>query len=499
MTASPRQLWARYPAGINAGLVIWACSAVVATLGAAMLLVSIVGAVRDGGGWPVYVATGLGSLLPAGLLLVVARPPGSSVVIRARDVFVTVTAAWTVAALVAAIPIEVAGHARSYTAAVFEAMSGFTTTGATVFDSIEPLPDSVLLWRSLIQWLGGIGIIVLLVGIAPALGIGSTRALFAELSGPTKERYTPRISQTARALVRIYLVLTVANVAAYIATGMTTFDAVCHAMTTISTGGFSTHTASLAHFGDSTQLAAIVFMILGGINFGIFILISMSRRPTRMQRLETIWYLIALAAFTLVIVSTLVFSDDARGWSALLDSAFTVVSIVTTTGYVTADFDAWNETARTVLLCVMFVGGSAGSTVGGIKIVRWMMLGAAVRAELRRLMHPSAIVRVRLGDRHFSDRDVLTLTSFVIAYLVVFVTAAVGVAAVSDLDLISAISASAASITLVGPGLGQVGASESYSAVSDPGMAILAFTMLLGRLEVFTVLALLTPAFWRRR
>jgi trk system potassium uptake protein TrkH len=358
----------------------------------------------------------------------------------------------------------------------------------------------VLLWRSVTQWLGGIGIVVLLVGIAPALGVGSTRALFAEVSGPTKERYTPRIADTARALVRIYVVLTAACFAAYVVTGMLPFDAANHAMTTVSTGGFSTHTSSLGFYEQAgTRMVSILFMLLGGVNFGLFIVLSMRRKPTLTQRYEFTWYLIALGAFSAIVAATLIGFDDGAFGESLLDSAFTVTSIITTTGYVTADFDTWNQTARTIVLAIMFVGGSAGSTVGGIKIFRWMMLGVSIRAELRRLMHPSAVISVRLGERHFTDRDLLTLMSFMVSYVMVFVTSAILVAAVSSLDLVSAISAAASSLTLVGPGLGMVGASESYSAISDRGLAVLTATMLLGRLEVFTVLALLTPAFWRRR
>ena len=500
MKADLRQLWTRHPLGLNAGIVIWAVSAVTAIVSVAMLIVAFVGFLRDGAGWPTFVATGLAGAIPGIAMLYLARPPGANTIIRARDVFLTVTACWVVATLLGAVPTLVAGEARSYVAAVFETMSGYTTTGATTFDAIEPLPDSVLLWRSVTQWLGGIGIVVLLVGIAPALGVGSTRALFAEVSGPTKERYTPRIADPARALVRIYVVLSIACALAYVVTGMTLWDAVNHAMTTISTGGFSTHTASLGYYEQpSTRLVSIIFMILGGVNFGLFILLSMRRPIPKGSKYEFNWYIAVLVAFTLIVASTLVKFDDAGGASALLDAGFTVTSVITTTGYTTVDFDLWNETARTIILAIMFVGGSAGSTVGGIKIFRWMMLGVSIRAELRRLMHPSAVVRVRIGDRHITDRDVLTLMSFVMAFLLVFVTSAVAVAAVGNVDMVSSISAAASSLTLVGPGLGTVGASESYSAISDKGMAILTVTMLLGRLEVFTVLALLTPAFWRRR
>lgn len=500
MTLDARQLWRWHPAGLNVGLLTFALAAVAAALGLAMLVAALVGMLRDGRDWQAFSVVGLAALIPAAGVLAAARPPASAPIIRARDVFLTVTASWTFAALLSALPIWIEGEARSYVAAVFEAMSGFTTTGSTVFDEIEPLPDALVLWRSLIQWLGGIGIVVLLVGIAPALGVGSTRALFAEVSGPLKERYTPRIADTARALVRIYLVLSAACMASYMATGMGVWHSLNHTMTTISTGGFSTHTISFGFYDSpGPRLVAILFMFLGGVNFGLFILLSMRRRASLVMKYELWWYAIAAAAFTVVVAATLVgFDGDAPG-TALLDAAFNVVSVLTTTGYITADFDDWNETARTMMLGIMFVGGCAGSTVGGIKIVRWMMLGVSIRAELRRLMHPSAVVSVRLGDRHFADRDILTLMSFVVAYFLVFVLGAVGVAAVSELDLVSAVSASAASITLVGPGLGMVGAVESYSVVSDPGLAILTATMLLGRLEVFTVLALLTPAFWRRR
>lgn len=499
MRIDVRQIWSRHPGGINLGLLTYAIAAVTAALGMSMLLAAVAGALRDGRGIQGFVIVGAGVVVPAALILVLARPPRITPVIRARDVFLTVTACWTVAALLSALPIWIEGGARSYVAAVFEAMSGYTTTGSTIFDAIEPLPDSVLLWRSLTQWLGGIGIVVLLVGIAPALGMGSSRALFAEVSGPLKERYTPRIAETARALVRIYVVLSLACTVSYVAVGMTIWNAILHAMATVSTGGFSPHTASLGHYDPGPQLVAILFMFLGGVNFGLYILLSMRQRSSMGMRYEFWWYCAALVALTIVVTATLVGFDHQPSGRAVLDAAFAIVSIVTTTGFVTADFDTWNQTARTVLLPVMFVGGCAGSTVGGIKIIRWMMLGVSIRTELRRLMHPSAVVSVRLGDRHFADRDILTLMSFVMAYMFVFVASAIGVAATSSVDVVSALSASAASIALVGPGLGSVGASESYSVLSDTSLAILSATMLLGRLEIFTVLALLTPAFWRRR
>ena len=495
-----RRLWTRHPLGLNMGMFIWSLSAVTAIIGVAMLLVAFVGLLRDGTGWPVFVATGLAAAVPASALVYLVRPPGASTIVRARDVFLTVTGAWLVAAALGAVPLLFAGEARSYVAAVFEAMSGYTTTGATIFERIEPLPDSVLLWRSVTQWLGGIGIVVLLVGIAPALGAGSTRALFAEVTGPTKERYTPRIADTARALVRIYLVLSVACAVSYMITGMAPFDAVNHAMTTVSTGGFSTHTQSMGYYPQaSTRLVSMLFMFLGGVNFGLFILLSMRRRPTIGMRYEFWWYCVTLAAFIAAISATLVGIDEQSAGDAIMDASFSVMSILTTTGYATADFDLWNDTARTIVLGLMFVGGSAGSTVGGIKIYRWMMLGVSIRAELRRLMHPAAVISVRLGDRRLTDRDLLTLMSFIVTYALVFGITAIAVSVASSLDVVSAISAAASSLTLVGPGLGEVGASESYATVSDSGLAILAGAMLLGRLEVFTVLALLTPAFWRRR
>lgn len=500
MSTKLSRLWRRQPAGLNVGLVVFAVAGITTIIGVGMLLIAIFGYLRGGGGALTFAATGAACAVPGALVLNTGRGRAGHVVIRARDVFLTVTACWLVAALVSAVPLLLAGDARSYTAAVFEAMSGFTTTGSTIYDEVEPLPATVLLWRSTMQWLGGIGIVVLLVGIAPALGIGSVRALFAEVTGPVKERYTPRIADTARALVRIYLVLTAACMGSYVVTGMGAFDAVNHAMTTISTGGFSTRTASFGFYEQaSTRLVAIVFMFLGGVNFGLFILLSMRQRPTRSQRYELGWYVAALAAFSSIVAATLTGFDGERAPGALMDALFNVVSVVTTTGYITVDFDEWNHTARTLMLAFMFVGGSAGSTVGGVKIFRWMMLSASIRAELRRLMHPSAVIIVRVGDRRFTDRDMLTLMTFLSAYFLVFVASAIGVAAVSDLDVVSAVSASAASLALVGPALGQVGAAESYSVVSDAGLAILTLTMLLGRLEVFTVLALLTPAFWRRR
>lgn len=445
-------------------------------------------------------APGVALALAFGALFRATRPPSASYPVRPRDVFLAVTLAWNVAALLGTIPLVASGAYANFTATFFETMSAFTTTGATTLDEIEPLSAGVLLWRSVMQWLGGLGIVMLFVAIAPAVGTGATRVLFAEVGGPAKERITPRISDTARVLWTVYLVLTGSCLLAYWIAGMSAFDAVNHAMTTVATGGFSTRTASIGAFDSvAIELVSIVFMAAGGVSFALYWQLAVHRRITRLQLLEFLSYLAAVLVFAAIVATSLVSTETGSlDWSTVRDAMFAVVTVVTTTGYVTADFDEWTSAARVVILFTMFVGGCAGSTAGGIKIIRWMILGAALRSQERKMLHPSAVAVVRVGGRVFSERVVAMLLVFLVAYMLLFALGA-GVVAAGGADLTTAISASASSLNLIGPALGEAGAAESYGSISDTGLWMLALLMLMGRLEVFTVLVLIMPSFWRSR
>ncbi|MGH2945506.1 MAG: TrkH family potassium uptake protein, partial [Solirubrobacteraceae bacterium] len=420
-----------------------------------------------------------------------------SMPLRARDGFLAVTLAWLVAAMVGAVPYLLHGTFERPVDAFFESMSGFTTTGATLLDRIEPEPDAILLWRSMSQWLGGVGIVVLVVAIAPATGLASQRVFYAETSGVTADRLTPRIADTAKIIWGIYLALTALGFLAYLLAGMGAFDAVNHIFTTLATGGFSTRTASIAAFDSlAVELVAIVFMTLGGINFAFY---WRALRGGRLwpQLAEVRAYLVILVIATAAVTISLAVSDEGVGVSrALRDSGFAVVSLTTTTGYTTADFDQWHDFARLLLLALMFVGGCAGSTAGGMKVIRVVLLGKAAGQEVQRQLQPKAVQVLRVRGKVFSEEVRRGVLGFFMLYVTVFLAGTLVMAALG-LDSITAVSSVIATLNVIGPGLGEVGAAENYAAVPEGGRWFLSALMLIGRLEVFTVLVLLTPAFWR--
>jgi trk system potassium uptake protein TrkH len=420
-----------------------------------------------------------------------------SMPLRARDGFFAVTAAWVVAAAVGAIPFLLADTFDRPLDAFFESMSGFTTTGATLLAEIEPEPDAILLWRSITQWLGGVGIVVLVVAIAPATGLATQRVFYAETSGVTAERLTPRIADTAKIICGIYLALTAAGFLAYLVAGMAPFDAVNHIFTTLATGGFSTKTTSIAEFDSlAIELVAILFMTAGGVNFA-FYWRAMRGQGIWPQAAEVRLYLLILAASITAVTISLAVNDQAGGiWQNLREAAFSVTSIMTNTGYTTAEFDDFNDYARAHLLLVMFIGGCAGSTAGGLKVIRVLLLGKTAGQEVQRQLRPKAVQVLRTRGRVFSEEVRRGVLGFFYIYMTVAIVATLAMLA-SGLDIISAFSSVAATLNLVGPGLGEVGATDNYEAVSDGGRAILTAIMLTGRLEIFTVLVLLTPAFWR--
>ena len=418
---------------------------------------------------------------------------------RARDGFFAVTAAWLLAAVIGALPFLFAGTFSRTPGAFFESMSGFTTTGATLIGDIEAQPHAILLWRSLTQWIGGIGFIVLVVAVAPATGLVSQRFFYAETSGVTAERLTPRIADTAKIIWGIYLVLTTAGFLAYVLAGMSPFEAVNHIFTTVATGGFSTRGPSIADFDSlGIEIVAIVFMMLGGVNFAFYWRAIRGGDPAFPQLAEVRAYLVILAGASLAVAVSLLAAGDADGvGEALRSGSFTVVSITTTTGYTTADFDLWNDFARTALLALMFVGGCAGSTAGGLKVVRIMLLAQSAGQEIKRQLQPKSVQVLRIRRRVFSEEIRRNILGFFYIYMLVFAAATIALTA-AGLDIVSAASGAAATLNVIGPGLGVIGAVENYEAVPSAALWVLDACMLIGRLEVFTVLVLLVPAFWRR-
>lgn len=420
--------------------------------------------------------------------------------LRVRDGFFVVMLFWTVLSVVGAIPLAHSDGANmSITDAIFESMSGLTTTGATVITGIDNLPHAVLFYRQLLQWLGGMGIIVLAVAILPMLGVGGMQLYRAETPGPMKDsKLTPRITETAKALWYIYLGLTVLCALAYWAAGMTLFDAISHSFSTIAIGGFSTHDLSIGFFDSAIiEMVAIFFMLLAGMNFALhFLAWNAKSLRVYIEDSEVKAYLLLLAIIGLITVAYLhqhnIFTTMEQTW---VKGLFHVVSIGTTTGYSSVDYASWPSFLPVLLLLSSFIGGCAGSTGGGIKVIRFLLLIKQSMREIKQLVHPSAQIVVKIGRKVISDQVIRSVWGFFAAYVAAFVIMMLLLMAIG-IDQITAFSAVAACMNNLGPGLGAV--ANHYGDLADPAKWVLSFAMLLGRLEIFTILVLLSPTFWRR-
>ena len=415
-----------------------------------------------------------------------------------RDGFLVVVLSWLVVCAFGALPYVISGTIPRYTDAFFETMSGFTTTGATLLADLESLPRSVLFWRCLTQWLGGMGIVVLTVAILPRLGIGGLRLMRTEAPGPTLEKLTPRVAGTAKILWVVYLGLTVAEVTLLLAAGLPLFDALTHTFSTIATGGFSPRTASVGAYGSAfVDVVVTVFMLLAAVNFSLYFQ-AFRGRPGRLfgnLELRTFICIYVLAA-ALVTLSVTGAVYESLG-QALRFAAFQAASLLTGTGFTTANYDAWPNLARAVLLVVMFVGGCSGSTAGGIKVIRVATLFKQALNEFRHLIHPQGIFTLRIGDRRVKKDILYPVAVFFFLYIgLVLVTTLV--VAGSSPDLTTAFSTGLATVGNVGPGFGAIGPAQNYAFYPDAVKWWLSFAMLTGRLEVYSVLVLLIPAFWRR-
>lgn len=420
--------------------------------------------------------------------------------LRLRDGFVVVVMFWLVLGLAGAVPLALSERPdMSVTDAVFESISGLSTTGATVLTGLDDLPRSILFYRQELQWLGGMGIIVLAVAVLPMLGIGGMQLYRAETPGPMKDtKLTPRITETAKALWYIYLGLTVACAAAFWVAGMEPFDAITHSFSTVAIGGFSTHDLSMGYFQSTTiEMIAVVFMLLAGMNFALHFTAwrSASLRPYA-QDSEVRAYLTILALTAGVTVVYLAITGTFSSWdSALHHGLFQAVSIGTTTGFTTAQYHAWPGFLPVLLLFTSFIGACATSTGGGIKVIRFLLLIKQVGREITRLVHPNAQIPIKINRKPLPDRVVEAVWGFFAAYIAIFGVLLLILMA-TGLDQVTAFSAVAACMNNLGPGLGNV--SAHYGDLNAIAKWVLCIAMLLGRLEIFTVLVLLSPAFWRR-
>jgi trk system potassium uptake protein TrkH len=419
--------------------------------------------------------------------------------LRLRDGFLVVASFWTVLGTFGAAPFLFSEFpAMTITDAIFESMSGLTTTGATVLTGLDELPRAILYYRQQLQWLGGMGIIVLAVAVLPMLGVGGMQLYRAETPGPVKDtKLTPRITETAKALWYLYLTFTVACAVAYMAAGMGWFDAIGHAFSTVAIGGFSTHDQSMAFFDNTyISLVAIVFMFIAGINFSLhFFAWRYVSVKHYLKDPEFRAYAVVLIALSAVVIATLMyFQTYAASGESVINGLFQAVSIATTTGFTTANFAAWPAALPAMLIFASFIGGSAGSTAGGIKVIRWLLIYKQGVREIARLVHPSAEIPVKLGNSAVPYRVVDAVWGFFSIYIVVFGVMLLAMM-MTGIDQVTAFSAVAATLNNLGPGLGDV--TSGFMTLNDTAKWIAVAGMLLGRLEIFTLLVLITPMFWR--
>ncbi|RUT77792.1 TrkH family potassium uptake protein [Ancylomarina longa] len=414
-----------------------------------------------------------------------------------REGYIIVSLVWVVFSVFGCLPYLLSDAIPNVADAFFETMSGFTTTGSSILNDIESLSHGILFWRSLTQWMGGMGIIVMFLAILPTLGIGGRELFIAEVPGPTPDKLTPRIKETARNLWGLYILFTGLETLLLFAGGMSFFDAVNHSFTTMATGGYSTKQASVGFFTSPyLQYVIIFFMFIAGTNFTLSYAFVTGKMTKIFKDEEFRFYCLVILGFSLIISLGLFASIDSEYEHAFRDALFTVVSIITTTGYVTADYLLWAPFLGMLVFTLFFVGGSAGSTGGGIKVVRVLLLFKNSLYELKRLIHPNAIIPVRY-NKHVVDQKIVTnILAFFVFYVILFLISSILMSLWSD-DIYSAFSVVATTMGNIGPGFGKVGPMENFHHL--PGLAkwFLSFLMMIGRLELFTVLVLFSPSFWK--
>lgn len=444
--------------------------------------------------WPLSV----GALITAvaGVLLWYFNRSAKSDHLGKREGYVIVSLSWIIFSFFGAIPFYLSVSELSFTDAFFETMSGFTTTGATIFADVEALPEGLLYWRAFTHWLGGMGFIVLSLAILPLLGIGGMQLFVAEVPGVTKDKLHPRIKETAKRLWGLYILFTIIQAVLLMFGGMSLYEALCHAYATLATGGFSTRNNGVMAFSPYVQYIITLFMFLAGANFTLHYWLLKGKFKTIWKNDEFRFYAILVTIATVIITIGLINSQLFSWEPSFRHALFQVVSIMTTTGFVSNDYLLWPGSLWFVLFMLMFVGGSAGSTGGGIKVVRHLLLLRNSRLELRRLIHPMAVIPVRLNGKAISETVIYKVTAFFLIYAFSVVLGTFSLT-LFGLDFQTSIGAVAASLGNIGPGIGLVGPVFNYGFLPDFVKWILSFLMLLGRLELFTVLILFSPSFWK--
>lgn len=415
-----------------------------------------------------------------------------------REGYIIVSIAWIVISLFGTLPYLISGAIPNFTDAFFETISGFTTTGASILTDIESVPSGILFWRSMTQWIGGMGIIVLSVAILPILGIGGMQLFVAEMPGIAPDKLHPRITQTAKRLWLIYVLLTLVETILLMLGGMDLFNSLCHSFATMATGGFSTQNASVADYSAHIQYVLIVFMFLAGTNFTLHYFALRGKFKNIWKNEEYRYYLLFTLSVTILITFIWILQSNINNIEKTFrDSLFQVVSIITTTGFVSSDYLIWPGFLWFFIFLLMFVGGSAGSTGGGIKIARHILLLKNSSSELKRSIHPQAIIPVKYNGKAVSQDIIFKVMAFFLIYLTIFFIGTF-VMTLFGLDFKSAIGSTIATLGNIGPGIGKVGPVHNYAWIPDMGKWFLSLLMLLGRLELFTVLIIFTSSFWKK-
>ena len=478
--------------------------------GGFMVIAAIVSFVtKDGAGIAISLA-GVITLFAGMLLMLVTRDHKKE--IKKREGYIVVTFGWLFMSLSGMLPYLASGAIPNVTNAFFETISGYTTTGASILSDIESLPKGILFWRSMTHWIGGMGIIVLAIAILPLLGIGGMQLFAAEAPGPSADKLHPRITDTAKRLWLIYFGFTAAETIALNLAGMSFFDAINHAMSTLSTGGFSTKNASIAHWNDTPVIQYIImfFMLLAGMNFVLSYFAFKGKVQKIIKDEEFRLYMLFIIGFTLITSLVIYFKADisestiahpmvlGAGESAFRHGLFQVLAVITTTGFVTADFTAWTSFLSVIFFGLMFLGGSAGSTAGGIKVMRHILTIKNALMEFKRTLHPNAVIPVRYNARSVDQSIIYNILAFFILYMLSWIIGA-SVLGALGLDFVSALGGAASALGNVGPAFGDLSPVDNFGSLPTAAKWWCGFLMLIGRLELFTVLILLTPFFWRNR
>lgn len=416
--------------------------------------------------------------------------------VRYKEGFMIVGLGWLLISIFGAIPFLLAGTFDNFIDAFFETVSGFTTTGASVLKDIESQPHGILFWRSLTHWLGGMGVLVFTLSLLPAVGMSSLNILKAESTGPTPGKLVPKIAETARILYIIYILLTGLEIIFLKIGGMPLFDAVTHTFATVGTGGFSTKNKSIAAYNmPSIEWVIMIFTFLAGVNFSLYYDVLMGKFKSLFKDREFQFYCTVIGIA--IILITINITDS---WGNILlsfrQAAFQVVTIITSTGFATLDYSIWPAFSKMILFILMFFGGCSGSTSGGIKIVRVMIVFKYIKREFYKLIHPNSVISIRIGGQTIPENVVQNVIAFIMIYILIFLGLSL-ILLTQDMDLISSTSAVVASLSNIGPGFGSVGPAMNYAGLTTFTKILLSFTMILGRLEIYTVLILITPIFWK--